>query len=408
MIAVAASVVVVQACCWCRRGRASYDSLHASSHGRGGGRSDGARPGRYGLFFGDGSGGRRKDPDDSAVGYGTGLSYGKVLGAAAAMVSVRAGSKVLPARGRVKELLVRFRPEVLVCLAVLQKCLADALTWYTKAACGATYSGINVALLSDLMKFPCLALAICVSKSPANLIPTVKRALTDAPFAQAWVGAAYAAQNVLYFICLAHMTAAGYQVLSQTKLLFTAALMRVVIGKSFSMLQILALALLLSGTVATQLAEAAGPVLGSSGNVYFGGALTVLSALLAALPNVFYESCLKDPDKDQWVLNIQLTIWISLWIFGLQLWSTGLPDLGTFFVGFTPLTWVIIFLKTMNCLLVPACLKYADNILYGYAKPLAIILTCVVTAFLTSSAPSAMMVAGVLLVLASMPLYSRG
>lgn len=32
----------------------------------------------------------------------------------------------------------------------------------------------------------------------------------------------------------------------------------------------------------------------------------------------------------------------------------------------------IVALKTLNCIIIPACLKYADNILYGYAKPLSI------------------------------------
>ena len=32
----------------------------------------------------------------------------------------------------------------------------------------------------------------------------------------------------------------------------------------------------------------------------------------------------------------------------------------------------IVGLKTMNCIIIPACLKYADNILYGYAKPVSI------------------------------------
>ena len=33
---------------------------------------------------------------------------------------------------------------------------------------------------------------------------------------------------------------------------------------------------------------------------------------------------------------------------------------------------VIILLKALNVILVPACLKYGDNIIYGYAKPLSI------------------------------------
>lgn len=333
------------------------------------------------------------------------------LGAAAATVAARAAGMALKQEGSgatVREFALQYRPLLLVAMVVLQKCFADALTWYTRAAGGVPYSGINVALLSDLLKFPCLAVAVAVFKSPGAVLPTARDVLRKNPFALCWVGAAYAAQNVLYFVCLGHITASGYQVLSQSKLLFTACFMRVIIGKKFSRTQAIALALLLGGTIATQMAEATGPVLGSKGNVYLGGGLTVLSALLSALPNVFYESRLKDTEQDDWVLNAQLTLWITVWVFGIQLWATGLPELGTFFVGFTPLVWVVIGLKVLNCLLVPACLKYADNILYGYCKPLSILLTCVVTAWITASLPAPTMILGVAMVLVSMPLYSSG
>jgi UDP-galactose transporter len=278
-----------------------------------------------------------------------------------------------------------------------------------------------VTLLSEVLKFPILAIAIAVFESPRRIWPTVKKA-TENFWLLAWVALAYATQNLLYFVCLDHISPAGYQVLSQTKLIFTAGLMRVMLGKRFSRLQTVALALLVGGAVATQLGEMSGAgVLGGKGNVLLGCSLTVLSSILSALPNVFYERILKRADQDEWAANLQLTTWIAIWVIFLRACS---PDEGframegslsglsqsieQMTVGFTPAVWMIVFLKTLNCVIIPACLKYADNILYGYAKPVSIVLTCVVTSLITSSLPVPSMFVGFGLVLLSMWLYRRG
>jgi len=62
-------------------------------------------------------------------------------------------------------------------------------------------------------------------------------------------------------------------------------------------------------------------------------------------------------------------------------------------------------LKAMNGILIPATFKYADNILYAYAKPSSIVATTVLAAVLTRSMPSLSMALGIGLVLASIVLY---
>lgn len=181
----------------------------------------------------------------------------------------------------------------------------------------------------------------------------------------------------------------------------------------------MALGMLCFGAVFTQLAEVSGAaLLGGKGNVLLGCGLTVLSALLASLPNVFYERLLKTDGQKEWVTNVQLTTWIFIWVCLVRVLdpsngiaaasSSGgfLASLGEMTHGFTPLVWVITFLKTLNAVIIPLCLKYGDNIIYGYAKPVSIILTCVVTAAITGTWPAPFMVFGVTMVLSSMALYS--
>jgi len=301
-----------------------------------------------------------------------------------------------------------------IIILVFQKCSADALTWWTKARCSLSYSGANVTLLSEVFKFPLLLVAIGYIKSPQQIIPTIRTAFTRKPFSMWWVGLLYAAQNLLYFACLQYCSAATYQVLSQSKLIFTAGFMSQMLGKSFSSMQIVALGLLLLGTLLTQLAEVSGPAVLSGSAPWLGAGLTVLSALLSALPNVFYERLLKE-DKDEWVTNLQLTTWICLWVIlikvaGMIVLGTGpgLPSLAEATVGFNAFVWVIVALKTLNCIIIPSCLKYADNILYGYAKPISIVLTCAATSVATGQSPSLTMVAAIICVVVSIIVYGRG
>lgn len=306
------------------------------------------------------------------------------------------------------------RPLLLVLLSVVQKCATDGLTWYTRTRGAAPYSGTNVAILSEVLKIPMLAITIAALKSPQAVGPSFRGAVTGGtPWLLAWVGAAYAMQNILYFVCLEHISPVGYQVLSQTKVIFTAILLAVLLKKRFSWRQTFALALLIAGAVMTQLPEISGAVVfGASGNVLLGCLLTILCALVAALPNVFYEKLLKTEETDEWVANIQLTTWVIFWAAAVKVvggdGAMGISwSLGSLTEGFTPFVWLIVFLKMLNCLIVPASLKYADNIWYSYAKPSSIALTCLVTSVITSSLPAPCMVAGIVMVLWSMVLYAK-
>ena len=117
----------------------------------------------------------------------------------------------------------------------------------------------------------------------------MKEAWSDEPLKLALPGLAYAVQNVLYFLALSHISAASYQLLSQTKLLFTGFFMSALLGQSLGLAQFAALALLMGGSVLTQLSEVSrAALLGGAGAdpsaALYGGALTVLGAALSGTP----------------------------------------------------------------------------------------------------------------------------
>ena len=76
------------------------------------------------------------------------------------------------------------------------------------------------------------------------------------------------------------------------------------------------------------------------------------------------------------------------------------------FAGFTPAVWGVVVLKALNGLLIPATFKYADNILYAYAKPSSIVVTTILGCALSRQWPSVSLILGVSAVVGSIFLYS--
>jgi len=295
-------------------------------------------------------------------------------------------------------------------LLVAHKCVTDGLSRFTRMS-GVPYSATTAAVLGEFVKVPVLLLAVLAFEGPSRVRPVLREAVTDRPFSLSLPGFAYSVQNILYFQALSHLSVATYQILSQSKLLFTAMFMTGLLNVRLSTRQVLALVLLMAGTVCTQLSEIPrSAVVG--GNPLYGGFLTLAGALLSAFPNVYYEKVLKTKGQNQWVRNIQLTFWIWFWLIIISI-----PDMlsaargtqaslqGGMLSGITFWVWVVILLQSFKCLLIPAALKYGDNIIYSYAKPSSILLTALSTAVVSGILPSNAFLCGAALVFASMWLY---
>ncbi|KAJ1457385.1 nucleotide-sugar transporter-domain-containing protein [Pelagophyceae sp. CCMP2097] len=239
-----------------------------------------------------------------------------------AAASLGGGDERAP--GGATALFLRYRTPLLFAALIVQKVAADSLTQYTRAR--GSYSGATVSMLSEVLKFPVLfGAVVAFGGGSKRIVPTVVGAVQQQPFKLAWIAGAYAAQNVLYFVALGHISAASYQVLSQSKLIFTAFLAVTLLKERLSWKQLGALGALLGGSLAVQFAEmsaggaaAATMAGGAARNAAYGGVVTVIGALLSALPNVWYEKLLKTEGEDEWVRNFQVTTWIFGWIAASQ------------------------------------------------------------------------------------------
>eukprot|EP00466_Bigelowiella_natans_P018799 jgi/Bigna1/81187/fgenesh1_pg.78_\ len=321
----------------------------------------------------------------------------------------------------------KWRKWVILFALVLHKTLVDQITDITRKQ-GQPYSEGAVSLLAEVMKLPLLVFSISAFGGGADrVVPSFKGAgkdiksvfsnrgsLKDPATALMWISLLYGIQNLLYFNALSNLSAVAYQALSQTKTVFTAIFMVTILGRRLSATQWSALGLLIVGMIVVQSQEMTS-VAAAGGNALLGGFFVIVSSLLSALPNVYYEKILKLPKADMWRQNLQITWWIFFWVLLTMIGKAfviggGLPPVASMISSVTSLTpwvWLIVALKALNGVLIPLTLKYTDNILYSYAKPSSIVLTCVANAAMAGRPPSPVFAGGVAAVVASIVLYNR-
>jgi UDP-galactose transporter len=123
----------------------------------------------------------------------------------------------------------------------------------------------------------------------------------------------------------------------------------------------------------------------------------------------YFERILKKKNSASlWVRNIQLGL------FGFIIGMAGVfvkdgdavRDAG-FFQGFNPLVWTVIAIQAGGGLLVAVVVKYADNILKGFATSVAIIASSVLSIYLFNFEMNAIFVCGAGLVVCSVFLYGN-
>jgi UDP-sugar transporter A1/2/3 len=68
------------------------------------------------------------------------------------------------------------------------------------------------------------------------------------------------------------------------------------------------------------------------------------------------------------------------------------------FYGYNNIVWLVIFLQAIGGLVVAVVVKYADNILKGFAASFSIITSCIICYFFFDFQPNSLFVVGAILV----------
>lgn len=140
----------------------------------------------------------------------------------------------------------------------------------------------------------------------------------------------------------------------------------------------------------------------------FVGLMAVLTACFSSgFAGVYFEKILKETKQSVWIRNIQLGFFGSIFgLMGVYVYDGELVSQNGFFQGYNRLTWAVVALQALGGLVIAAVIKYADNILKGFATSLSIILSTLISYFwLQDFVPTSVFFLGAMLVIAATFLY---
>ncbi|XP_066963345.1 UDP-N-acetylglucosamine transporter isoform X2 [Macrobrachium rosenbergii] len=220
----------------------------------------------------------------------------------------------------------------------------------------------------------------------------------------------YLVQNNLLYVSASNLDAATYQVTYQMKILTTAMFAVIILRKQLKGTQWIALVLLTAGVALVQLSSSDK---GSSGsnehqNRLLGCVAAISACCCSGFAGIYFEKILKGSDVSVWVRNVQLSF-LSLPLGVMTAFandSSLILDKG-FLFGYDAYVVYLVVLNAVGGLLVAMVVKYADNILKGFATSLAIVLSTVASVFMFDFVITFQFAAGTALVIGSIFLYSH-
>ncbi|XP_047989414.1 UDP-N-acetylglucosamine transporter isoform X2 [Leguminivora glycinivorella] len=218
----------------------------------------------------------------------------------------------------------------------------------------------------------------------------------------------YIVQNNLLYVSASNLDAATYQVTYQLKILTTAFFAVVVLKRALKRWQWCALALLATGIALVQLSSDTGSRKVASTHLPeqsrilgFGAALA--ACFISGFAGIYFEKVLKESDISVWMRNVQLSL-LSL-PFGTITYLLNEGSLSHLLRGFDGFVWYLVILQAAGGLIVAVVVKYADNILKGFATSVAIIISCVASMYIFDFHLTLQFTIGTVLVIASIFLY---
>uniref|UniRef100_A0A2K6TQ01 Major facilitator superfamily domain containing 14A n=3 Tax=Saimiri boliviensis TaxID=27679 RepID=A0A2K6TQ01_SAIBB len=219
----------------------------------------------------------------------------------------------------------------------------------------------------------------------------------------------YTLQNNLLYVALSNLDAATYQVTYQLKILTTALFSVSMLSKKLGVYQWLSLVILMTGVAFVQWpSDSQLDSKELSAGSQFVGLMAVLTACFSSgFAGVYFEKILKETKQSVWIRNIQLGFFGGIFgLMGVYIYDGELVSKNGFFQGYNQLTWIVVVLQALGGLVIAAVIKYADNILKGFATSLSIILSTLISYFwLQDFVPTSVFFLGAILVITATFLY---
>lgn len=294
----------------------------------------------------------------------------------------------------------------------LQNAILGLSMRYARTRTGDMFMSSSAVVLAEVVKLlTCIGLVYNEEGSWKMCIKALHNVIIKQPVDTLKVSIpslVYIIQNNLLYVSASHLDAATYQVTYQLKILTTAMFSLIILKRSLLFVQWVALVILLIGVVLVQLAQTeVSNINGIQQNRLLGFGAALSACVLSGFAGIYFEKILKGSDISVWMRNVQLSF-LSL-PFGLftcllydwnKVWNDG------FFFGYDTFVWYLVVLQAGGGLIVAVVVKYADNILKGFATSLAIVISCVVSIYLFNFNLTLQFVFGASLVICSIFMYN--
>lgn len=285
---------------------------------------------------------------------------------------------------------------------------------YARTRPGDMFIASTAVVMAELVKLTvCLALVYRVeSISWKHFVSILNTTIVKQPMDTLKVcipSLVYLIQNNLLYVSTSNLDAATYQVTYQLKIFTTAVFSVFMLKRKLFSHQWVALIVLVIGVVLVQLNNSTDKTLLTrpDQNRAVGLVSALIACCLSGFAGVYFEKLLKGADISVWLRNIQLSF-VSVPIGFVMCFLTDWNRITTdgFFFGYDSFIVYLICLQAAGGLIVALVVKYADNILKGFATSLAIIVACVFSMYFFDFTISIMFVLGTMFVMFSIFLYS--
>ncbi|KAF8643885.1 hypothetical protein AX16_008901 [Volvariella volvacea WC 439] len=295
----------------------------------------------------------------------------------------------------------------LVTLAI-QNSMLTLIMHYSRvsSAPSQTYSAATAVLMNEILKGTISLVIAFLNIDPSTLVGTsgapswhprvcmlrAQKLYRDVFSSDCWKlsipAILYVIQNNLQYVAASNLDAATFQVSYQMKILTTAAFSVVLLRKKLTSVQWLALFSLAIGVGIVQIQSGGSS---SSSLTQHDSAMNPLKGFIAVasacftsgLAGVYFEMVLKNSQADLWVRNVQLSFFSLLpalvpIILSHTTQGSGSPQDGFFlslFHDFGAWAWATVMVQVLGGLITALVIKYADNILKGFATSLSIVIS---------------------------------
>ena len=186
----------------------------------------------------------------------------------------------------------------------------------------------------------------------------------------------YVFQNNLLYVASSNMPAATVQIMQQMKIITTAIMSEIILNKKHSTAQRLAVVALAFGVAIVQYSAASDTSLlvHKNQNIMTGIICVSIACITSGFAGVYFELVLKSTSTSLWIRNIEMAlIGIFISLPTCLIYDEASITANGFFHGYNNIVWCVIFLSAGGGLLVALVVKYADNILKGFATSGSII-----------------------------------